>query len=86
MYDAFDVGETAIGVFLDLSKVFIVRKILFWKLEHYGIGGIEFMWFKDHFSNRRQYVKYKDVNSDILRVFYGVAQGSSLEPILYSIL
>ena len=87
LYDAFDVGETAVGVFLDLAKAFdsLNREILFRKLEYYGIGGIELMWFKSYFSDRRQYVKYKDVNSDILRVNYGVAQGSVLGPILYSI-
>ena len=58
---------------------------MFRKLEYYGIGLIELMRFKSYFSDRRQYVKYKDVNSDILRVTYGVDQGSILGPILYSI-
>ena len=41
LYDAFDVGETAVGVFLDLAKAFdsLNREILFRKLEYYGIGG-----------------------------------------------
>ena len=61
LYDAFDVGETAVGVFLDLAKAFdsLNREILFRKLEYYGTGGIELMWFKSYFSDRRQYVKYK---------------------------
>ena len=46
MYDkisiAFDNGEVAVGVFLDLSKAFdtVNREMLFDKLEHYEIRGL----------------------------------------------
>ena len=87
LYDAFDRSETVIGVFLDLSKAFdtLNRELLYRKLEYLGIRGNELRWFRSYFSSRRQLVRYGDVKSDVLGVNYGVAQGSVLGPILYSV-
>ena len=87
LYYAFDRGETVIGVFLDLSKAFdtLNRELLYRKLEYYDIRGNELRWFRSCFNDCRQLVRYGDAKSDVLGVNYGVAQGSVLYPILYSV-
>ena len=59
LYDAFDEGETAVGVFLDLARAFdgIHRGILLDKLDFYGVTGTSLSWFHSFLSSRRQYVR-----------------------------
>ena len=87
IYDSFDERKIVIGVFLDLSKVFdtLNRSILFNKLEYYGVRDKELRWFKSYFRDRKQRVKYKGFQSDVLNNGIGVAQGSILGPVLYII-
>ena len=87
LYDCFDAGETALGVFLDLSKAFdtLNREILFAKLRYYGVGENVLAWFRSYFSERQQCVRCKGIISDLKTTEYGVAQGSVLGPILYVI-
>ena len=87
VYNEFDCGNNVIGVFLDLSKAFdsLNRDILFKKLEHYGVRGVELKWFKSYLSNRAHCVKNKNVRSDVLVSRYGVPQGSIIGPIMFII-
>jgi len=82
-----DEKESILAVFLDLSKAFdtIDHSILLNKLEFYGIRGKAWDWCKDYLSNRKQYVNYKDKNSSLYKIRYGVPQGSVLSPLLFII-
>ena len=82
---AFDRREHAIGVFLDLSKAFdtVNHVILFDKLEHYGIRGLELEWVKSYFSERKQFVEFNNVRSSPQGISCGVPQGSILDPLSF---
>lgn len=80
-----DNNEVAVAVFMDLAKAFdtINHGILLEKLNHYGVHGNAFCWFKSYLTNRKQMVKYNRTvsNEDVL--VCGVPQGSILGPILF---
>ena len=64
--------EYSIGIFLDLAKAFdtVNHKILLNKLGHYGIRGIPHLWFKNYLSNRKKYVHYKRVGSQVSDIMW----------------
>ena len=76
-----------VGVVLDLQIAFdtIDRRVLIKKLERYGIMNRELDWFVSYFQSRRQFVVYKDENSRVESVNYGIAHRSIAGPILYII-
>ena len=82
---AIDCNEITVGVFLDLSKAFdtLNHEILFSKLEHYGIRGLTLQWIKSYFSNRKQFVQYRNISSPLHTIKCGVLQGSILGPLLF---
>ena len=84
---AMDNNDVPIGIFLDLSKALdtIDHAILLSKLEHYGVDSIPLQLVKHYLTNRKQYVKLNEINSNRLPINTGVPQGFILGPLLFMI-
>ena len=69
---------------IPIHKAFdlVDHEVLLKKLWHYGIRGIANDWFKSYLTNRMQYVSINNIPSDLLKVNFGVPQGSVLGPLL----
>ena len=59
--------DFVIGVFLDFSKAFdtVDHNILLGKLDFYGMKGVTYKWFEDYLWERKQYVTYNGITSDM---------------------
>ena len=82
-----DSGNSAVAIFLDLSKAFdtLNHVILIEKLHYYGINNLELSWFSSYLSNRSQYVEIDHVKSNYSFSSIGIPQGSILGPLLFNI-
>ena len=80
---ALERGEYVLGLFLYFSQAFdtVNHKILFQKLEFYGVRGTALKWFQSYLTDRTQYVEYNDFASSNGKIVRGVPQGSILGPL-----
>ena len=80
-------NQISIAIFCDLRKAFdtVNHSILLEKLKNLGVRGVELLWFKNYFSNRKQFVSIGESNSILMDIILGVPQGSILGPLLFLI-
>ena len=66
---AFENDLMLLGVFVDLRKAFdtMSHSIILQKLEAIGIKGVTNQWYQSYLSNRMQFTKPGDVQSNYLR-------------------
>lgn len=83
--EAMNNKEYTIGIFCDLQKAFdcVPKRTLILKLKKYGITGISLKWFESYLSNRKQFVRIGNHDSEMINISSGVPQGSILGPILF---
>ena len=83
--NAIDNSKFCIGVFIDLKKAFdtVDHSLLLKKLRYYGVRGISSIFLESYLNNRKQYVNYKNVNSNEAVIKCGVPQGSILGTLLF---
>ena len=87
LHNLIDCKETPISIFMDLSKAFdtLNHHILLHKLENYGFSEMALHLCKSYLSERKQYVNFKNVESEMKQITLGVPQGSILGPLFYII-
>ena len=85
--NALDNNKFTIGIFLDLSKAFdsVNHDILLHKLEHFGIRNTALKLISSYLSNRKQYVRFNNSDSDFKTLTHSIPQGSILGPLLFNI-
>ena len=83
-YDNINSCDYTCIITLDLKKAFdtVNHSILLHKLEHYGIRGNCHQLLSSCLRNRKQFVRISDRISSMVRIGYGVPQGSVLWPLL----
>ena len=84
-HSGLDEGLLTDFISIDLKKAFytIDHEVLCQKLQHYGIVSKELSWFKSYLSNRTQYCRTNEVDSNVGDINVGVPQGSCLGPPLF---
>ena len=80
-----DIGNYAMGIFLDLTKAFdtVDHDILLQKLNSYGIRGHSNDFFRSYLTNREQFTFINKKKSTTKSINFGVPQGSVLGPLFF---
>ena len=84
---ALDNGLYTGVVFIDMRKAFdtVDPNTLFAKLKSVGVSDDSLVWFKSYLCNRKICTCMNLAMSDPLDIMYGVAQGSILGPLLFTV-
>ena len=82
-----EAGKTPTSVYIDLSKAFdtLTFEVLLYKLKYYGVTDTAFDLLKSYLTNRKQYVVFDGCQSEHVKIYTGVPQGSILGPLFFSI-
>ena len=82
-----DKGEIPFVICIDLSKAFdtLDHITIMHKFSYYGVQGTALTLFQSYLSNRKQYVTFDTVESDLATLTTCVQQGSILGPLLFLI-
>ena len=85
LYENWNEKEFSGCMFIDFSKAFdtIDHKILFEKLELYGLDENSINFFKSYMQNRSQQTVVNGHTSTSAAITYGTAQGSILGPLIF---
>ena len=85
LQSAVDDQKLTCGIFFNFSKAVdtINHHILLEQLYKYGIRGLPHAWFSGLIANRKEYVKIGNVESSLKTITCGVAEGSTLGPLLF---
>ena len=85
--EAVDRDEYWCRVFLDFQRAFdtVNHGILTSNLNHHGVRGLSFDWFKSYLTNRQQKTLIKGILTNSLTISFGVPQGSILGPLQFLI-
>ena len=85
--DAMNNGMLTGLCMFDIQKCFdtLNHEILLFKLDKYGIRGLEFEWFTSYLDCRKQLVSVNNNQSKLQSLTTGVPQGSNLGPLLFLI-
>ena len=81
-----DAGNLSVLVLLDLSSALdtVDHDILLRRLDKsFGIRGVVLDWFQSYLTGRVQYVRCGRRQSSLMKVLYGLPQGSVLGPLLF---
>ena len=72
-------------MFFDVAKCYdsISHEVLLFKLEKYGIRGIEHNWYKSYLIGRKQASLCNNILPSLCDAKSGVPQGSILGPVLF---
>ena len=88
IYEGFENRQSTILVALDQSAAFdcIDHSTMIKRLQHtFGITGLALDWITSYLLSRKSFVRFSDASSATSTVVYGVPQGSSLGPLLFSL-
>ena len=87
VYNSLNRKSSILNILIDFSKVFdtVNHRILFSKLERYGIRGKPLDLIKSYLFNRESFVNIRNSQSARFKTNIGVPQGSVLGPFLFLI-
>ena len=76
--EAFSQAKNTLGIFIDLFQAFdtVNHNVLLQKLKAYVIQSGNLKWFRNYFSNRKQFISYGDFKAEMKIAKCGVTQGS----------